>query len=363
VFQNYRCRGSESGRLPWPSRWSQEQPEAVWKAAGSRVGGYAGGGQIKPAASRSRAKKVAFYTMMLPARRGLDTTVRSIERGGTMGILDGKVAIVTGGTSGIGERIVEVFVGEGAHVVVAARRADEGAALEKRLGISFVKTDVTIETDVQSMIDHAATRYGRIDCLINNAGSGSPVVSITEVDITSFDQVMAVNVRGVFLGIKHVAPVMISQHAGSIVNISSMGGLRGGVSGHAYTAAKGAVHALTRSAAAELGEHGVRVNSISPGGIVTGIFNKTAGLDGAKADRVADVAKELLASLQPLPRAGVTDDVAQGCLYLASDGGSFVNGHDLVIDGGHTATTWGWSDLISFRANMVDRIKDAAAKL
>jgi NAD(P)-dependent dehydrogenase (short-subunit alcohol dehydrogenase family) len=280
-----------------------------------------------------------------------------------MGILDGKVAIVTGGTSGIGERIAEVFVGEGAHVVVAARRTDEGAALEKRLGVSFVKTDVTIETDVQGMIDHAAARYGRIDCLINNAGSGSPIVSISGVDVTDFDHVMAVNVRGVFLGIKHVAPIMISQRAGSVVNISSMGGLRGGISGHAYAAAKGAVHALTRSAAAELGEHGVRVNSISPGGIVTGIFGKTAGLDGGKADRVADVVKEVLAGLQPLPRAGVTDDVAQGCLYLASDAGSFVNGHDLVIDGGHTATTMGWSDMITFRGGMVDRIKQAAANL
>jgi NAD(P)-dependent dehydrogenase (short-subunit alcohol dehydrogenase family) len=280
-----------------------------------------------------------------------------------MGVLSGKVAVVTGGTSGIGERIVEVFVAEGAHVVVAARRQDEGAALEKRLGVSFIRTDVAIEADVKAMIDHAATRFKRIDCLINNAGSGSPTVGIAEVDVAAFDQVMAVNVRGVFLGIKHVVPIMVSQRTGSIINIASIAGLRGGLAGHAYSTAKGAVLALTRSAAAELGEQGVRVNSISPGGIVTGIFGKSAGVEGAAADRIADVVKELLTSLQPIPRAGVTDDIANGCLYLASDAAGFVNGHDLVIDGGHTATTWGWSDIIAFRTDMVNRIKDAAAKL
>ena len=280
-----------------------------------------------------------------------------------MGNLLGKIAIVTGGTSGIGERIVEVFVAEGAHVVVAARRQDEGAALEKRLGVSFIRTDVAVEADVKAMIDYAVARFKRIDCLINNAGSGSPTVGIAEVDVATFDQVMAVNVRGVFLGIKHVAPIMVSQRTGSIINIASIAGLRGGLAGHAYSAAKGAVLALTRSAAAELGEQGVRVNSISPGGIVTGIFGKSAGVAGAAAEQVSDVVKELFTGLQPIPRAGVTDDIARGCLYLASDGASFVNGHDLVIDGGHTPTTWGWSDVIAFRTDLVNRIKDAAARL
>lgn len=280
-----------------------------------------------------------------------------------MGMLDGKVAVVTGGTSGIGERVVELFVTEGSHVVVAARRQDEGANLEKRLGVSFIRTDVTQEADVKAMIDHTIARFKRIDCLVNNAGSGSPPVRITEVDVETFDQVMAANVRSVFLCIKHVAPIMMSQRSGTIINIASMAGLRGGVSGHAYSAAKGAVHALTRTAAAELGESGVRVNSISPGGIVTGIFGKSVGVEGEKADRVAGVVRELFASLQPIPRAGETDDIARGCLYLASDGGGFVNGHDLVIDGGHIATTWGWSDAMAFRADMVNRIKEAAAKL
>jgi NAD(P)-dependent dehydrogenase (short-subunit alcohol dehydrogenase family) len=280
-----------------------------------------------------------------------------------MGALEGKVAIVTGGTSGIGERIVELFVEEGAKVVVAARRQDEGHALEKRLGVSFVRADVSIEADAKAMIDHAVQHFGRVDCLVNNAGSGSPMISIVDVDVATFDQVMAVNVRGVFLGMKHVAPVMLTQRSGSIVNIASIAGLRGGMSGHAYSASKGAVHALTRSAAAELGEQGVRVNSISPGAIVTGIFGKSVGVEGPKADRVADVVAAAFAKFQPVPRAGMPEDIARGCVYLASDGSSFVNGQDFTIDGGHTAVTRGWPEIVALRADMTGRIKEAAAKV
>jgi NAD(P)-dependent dehydrogenase (short-subunit alcohol dehydrogenase family) len=116
-----------------------------------------------------------------------------------MGVLDGKVAIVTGGTSGIGERIAELFVEEGAKVVVSARREEEGVALEKRLGIAFLRTDVSIEADVEAMVDHAVRRFGRVDCLINNAGVPFPMISIADIDTAAFDRVMAVNVRGVFL--------------------------------------------------------------------------------------------------------------------------------------------------------------------
>src|SRR6202034_4442894 len=153
-----------------------------------------------------------------------------------MGALDGKVAIVTGGTSGIGERIVEVFVEEGAKVVVAARRQEEGRALEKRLGVRFIRTDVASEADVKAMIDFAVKAFGRVDCLVNNAGIPSPMVSITEIDAATIDQLLAVNVRGVLLGIKHVAPVMLQQKSGSIINVGSIAGLRGGVSGHIYSA-------------------------------------------------------------------------------------------------------------------------------
>jgi len=280
-----------------------------------------------------------------------------------MGALDGKAAIVTGGTSGIGERIVELFVEEGAKVVVAARREQEGAALEKRLGVRFIRTDVSSEADVKAMIDHAVKSFGRVDCLVNNAGIPSPMVSISEIDVETIDRLMAVNVRGVLLGIKHVAPVMIAQKAGSIVSISSMAGLRGGVSGHIYSATKGAVLALTRSAGAELGEKGIRVNSISPGAIVTGIFAKNAGVEGAKADKLTDMLKAGFAALQPIPRAGLPDDIARAAVYLASDGSSFVSGQDIVVDGGHSSVTKGWSTMLGGRNEMTKRLKEAAAAL
>ncbi|MGD0331634.1 MAG: glucose 1-dehydrogenase [Xanthobacteraceae bacterium] len=280
-----------------------------------------------------------------------------------MGALDGKVAIVTGGSSGIGERIVELFVEEGAKVVVAARRQQEGAALEKRLGVRFIRTDVANEADVRAMVDQTVKWFGRVDCLVNNAGVPSPMVSITEIDVPTIDQLLAVNVRGVMLGIKHVAPVMLSQGAGSIINIGSVAGLRGGASGHIYSATKAAVHSLTRSAGAELGEKGIRVNTIVPGGIVTGIFAKNAGVEGSKADRLTDVVKAALASAQPIPRAGMPEDIAQAAVFLASDGSSFINGQDIVVDGGMTSVTRGWSASAKGRAEMGKRLKEAAARL
>jgi NAD(P)-dependent dehydrogenase (short-subunit alcohol dehydrogenase family) len=278
-----------------------------------------------------------------------------------MGALDGKIAIVTGGTSGIGETIVETFVAEGARVVMAARREDEGRVLEKRLGVRFVRADVALEADVKAMVDRTVEWFGRVDCLVNNAGIPSPMISIAEIDVATIDQVLAVNVRGVPLGIKHAAPVMISQGSGSIVNVGSGAGHRGGLSGHIYSASKGAVSALTRSAAAELGEKGVRVNCISPGAIVTGIFGKNAGLEASKADRLTDVLKAAFAGVQPIPRAGLPADIAQAAVFLASDGSGFVNGQDIVVDGGMTSITRGWSFTVGARAEMSKRIRDAAA--
>jgi NAD(P)-dependent dehydrogenase (short-subunit alcohol dehydrogenase family) len=280
-----------------------------------------------------------------------------------MGALDGKVAIVTGGSSGIGERIVELFVEQGAKVVVAARRQEEGAALEKRLGVRFIRADVSNECEVKTMVDQTVKWFGRVDCLVNNAGVPSPMVSITEIDVPTIDQLLAVNVRGVLLGIKHVAPVMLAQNAGSIINIGSIAGLRGGVSGHIYSATKAAVQSITRSAGAELGEKGIRVNTISPGAIVTGIFAKNAGVEASKADRLTDVIKGAFATLQPIPRAGMPEDIAQAAVFLAGDGSSFINGQDIVVDGGMTSVTRGWSASATARGEMGRRLKEAAAKL
>jgi NAD(P)-dependent dehydrogenase (short-subunit alcohol dehydrogenase family) len=280
-----------------------------------------------------------------------------------MGILSGKVAIVTGATSGIGERIVERFVEEGAEVVAAGRREAEGASIQQRLGVGFIRTDVTREADVKAMVDYAVQRFGRLDCLVNNAGMTAPVVSIADLDVANFDQVIATNLRGVVLGMKYAAPPMISQGKGSIVNIASLAGSRGGFTGHPYAASKGAVLAVTRSAATDLGENGIRVNAISPGGIVTGIFGKNAGVEGTKADRVADAVSEVFATLQPIPRAGETDDIANAAVFLVSDAAGFVNGHDFVVDGGLSTAVVGWTEGLALRAELASRIKSAAASL
>lgn len=264
-----------------------------------------------------------------------------------MGVLDGKVAIVTGGTSGIGARTVELFAEEGAQVVIAGRRREEGEALARRLGpaASFIRTDITKEPEVKAMIDHALATFGRLDCLFNNAGNPGRMTSIADVDMEHFDATMATHVRGVLLGMKHAAPALLRQGSGSIINMGSVSGLRAGFSAHTYSAAKAAVIHLTRCVAVELGEKGVRVNSVSPGPIATGIFGKAAGDSGAAEDRAAAQARETLTTLvapwQPLPRAGLPDDIARAALYLASDAASFVNGHDLVVDGGISAgRTW-----------------------
>ncbi len=280
-----------------------------------------------------------------------------------MGALSGKVAIVTGATSGIGERIAEVFVEEGALVVAAARRESEGAALAERLGLNFVRADVAREDDVKAVVAAAVARFGRIDCLVNNAASPQPIVGVAETDISAFDAVTAVNVRGVLAAMKHVAPVMVAQKSGSIINVSSIAAHRGGVSGHIYSASKGAVLALTRSVAIELAEQGVRVNSLSPGAIVTGIFAKGAGVEGTKADAITGLVKELFAHIQPIPRAGLPEDIARAAVFLASDGASFVTGQDLIIDGGMTATTRGWSEMAKARGQLGARLREAAGEL
>lgn len=280
-----------------------------------------------------------------------------------MGVLDGKVAIITGATSGIGERIAEVFVAEGAKTVIAGRRTAEGAALEQRLGAnaSFIRTDVSLEADVRAMFEHAMRRFGRVDILINNAGMTAQLAGIAELDMAHFDQVMAVNIRGAVLCMKHAARVMLPQGCGSIVNVCSIAGTRGGFTGHPYAASKGALLAATRSVATELGEKSIRVNAISPGGIVTEIFAKNAGVEGAGAERVGASVREVFANMQPIPRAGETEDVARAAVFLASDAASFINGHDLVIDGGLSTAFVGWSEGLTLRGELNRGIHAAAA--
>jgi NAD(P)-dependent dehydrogenase (short-subunit alcohol dehydrogenase family) len=253
-----------------------------------------------------------------------------------MGALDGKIVVITGGTSGIGARTAELFIEEGATVVIAGRRSEVGIALASRLGraASFIRADVGSEADVKSLIEGTVQRFGRLDCLFNNAGYGFPQYSIAELDFAEYDALMAVLVRGVMLGMKYAAHAMLRQQSGSIINTGSVAAYRAGYSSQTYSLAKAAVVHATHCVAAELGEAGIRVNCISPGGIVTGIFGKVAGIDSDTADHHTAAVAERLAKMQPIPRAGLVDDIARAALYLASDASTFVNGHDLVVDGG-----------------------------
>ena len=256
-----------------------------------------------------------------------------------MGRLTGKVAIITGATSGIGLRTAEVFVAEGARVVIAGRRVAEGEALAERLGASciFRQTDVTIEDQVKALTALAVDKFGRLDCVFNNAGGPAQTGGIEGLEVERFDLAMATLVRSVMLGMKHAAPIMKKQGFGSIINNGSIAGrLAGFSSSVVYSAAKAAVIHLTKCVAMELGEAGVRVNSISPGAIATGIFAKALGLTVEAAESTPPVMREVYKSAQPIPRAGLPDDIAHAAVFLASDESSFINGHDLVVDGAIT---------------------------
>jgi NAD(P)-dependent dehydrogenase (short-subunit alcohol dehydrogenase family) len=255
-----------------------------------------------------------------------------------MGKLDGKVAVITGGASGIGDATVRLFVQEGCRVVIADVQDDRGARLAEELGksASYLHADVSQEAHVSGAIAHAVSRFGRLDCLFNNAGAGGVAGPIEEIPVDGFDRTMGVLLRGVFLGMKHAAPIMKRQGGGSIVSTASVAGLQAGYGPHVYSAAKAAVVHLTRSVAMELGESGVRVNCICPGGIATPIFGSALGLAAPEADRVAELMKTLLATRQPIQRAGLPEDIARAALWLASEESSFVNGHALIVDGGLT---------------------------
>jgi len=261
--------------------------------------------------------------------------------------LQGKVAIVTGAASGIGEAIARRFAADGAQLVAADVQDARGQALVASLGgeASYRHCDVSREADVSALVAHALQRHGRVDVMVNNAGSPGPRGPIEGIGVDDFDATVGLLLRSVFLGIKHVAPVMKRQGGGSIVSTASVAGLRTGFGPHVYSAAKAAVIHLTHSVAMELGESGVRVNCICPGGIATPIFGKGYGLDPAAADRSVPLMKQVLSAAQPLRRAGLPEDIANAAAWLAGDESSFVNGHALVVDGGAIGGRQ-WSELL-----------------
>jgi NAD(P)-dependent dehydrogenase (short-subunit alcohol dehydrogenase family) len=255
-----------------------------------------------------------------------------------MGRLEGKVAVVTGGASGIGEGTVRLFAAEGARVLIADIQDARGEKLAEELGpaTSYCHTDVAREDDVRGAIAQAVAKWGQLDVMFNNAGIGGVAGPIESTDMEEYDRTMGVLLRGVVLGMKHAAPVMKAQGNGCIISTASVAGVGIGFGPHVYSAAKAAVIHLTKSVANELGESGVRVNAICPGGIATPIFGKAMGLGAEQADLTVELMKARLAQGQPIKRAGLPRDIAEAAAWLASDAASFVTGHALVVDGGIT---------------------------
>lgn len=251
-----------------------------------------------------------------------------------MSELEGRVAIITGGASGIGAATTRLFVENGARVVIGDLQPELGEALARELApnVVFQKTDVAKEAEVKAMVARAESAFGRLDCIFNNAGFGGVLGGIAETDTGEWDVTFAVLVRGVFLGMKHAAPLLRRQ-GGSILSTASVAGIRSGYSPHAYAAAKAAVIQLTQSVALEMAPDKVRVNCICPGFIATPLALNTVG----RPESAMDSRKPRMAEAQPIERPGEPRDIAEMALFLASDRSTFVTGQAFVVDGGFSS--------------------------
>ncbi|XP_028773279.1 secoisolariciresinol dehydrogenase-like [Neltuma alba] len=259
--------------------------------------------------------------------------------------LEGKVALITGGASGIGECTARLFSQHGAKVVIADIQHDLGHSVSKSImdssssssssSATYVHCDVTKEQDIENAVDTAVSKYGKLDIMLNNAGIGGVnKTNILENQKSEFEEVINVNLIGVFLGTKHAARVMVPARCGSIISTASVCSCIGGGASHAYTSSKHAVVGLTRNTAVELGQFGIRVNCVSPYLVATPSAKAFFRLDD---DGVHGVYSNLKgAKLE-------TQDVAEAALYLASDQSKYVSGHNLVIDGGFTITNPGFT--------------------
>ncbi|TBO44452.1 SDR family NAD(P)-dependent oxidoreductase [Pedobacter kyonggii] len=248
--------------------------------------------------------------------------------------LENKVAIVTGAAGGIGAAVARIFAKEGAKVLITDVQQEKLSAVANEIlaedgVVAYMTQDVSTEDGWKSVTEKAVTLYGDINILINNAGiSGNIISTFEERTIEEFNKIIAVNLLSQFLGTKSVIPFMKKNNSGSIVNVSSIGGIIGSANATAYTASKGGSRSYTKGAAAELAPFNIRVNSVHPGYIATPM---TKDLPEAKEfERIA-------VGATPLGRGGTSEEIAYGILYLASDESSFTTGIELIIDGGTTA--------------------------
>jgi NAD(P)-dependent dehydrogenase (short-subunit alcohol dehydrogenase family) len=255
--------------------------------------------------------------------------------------LTGKVAIVTGGASGIGAGVVEKFVAEGARVVIADVERDRGEDLAATLGADavFRLTDVSEPEQVGALVAAAVETFGALDVMVNNAGVSSRMHrSFFDDDLADFQRVMSVNVLGVMAGTRDAARQMATSGGGSIINMSSIGGIQAGGGVMTYRASKAAVIMFTKSAAIELAQYEVRVNAIAPGNIPTPLLKTTASEKSAEElARFEQAIREQMRADRPLKREGTTADIAEAALYLASDRSRYVTGTVLPVDGGTVA--------------------------
>jgi NAD(P)-dependent dehydrogenase (short-subunit alcohol dehydrogenase family) len=255
--------------------------------------------------------------------------------------LTGKVAIVTGGASGIGAGVVEKFVAEGARVVIADVERDRGEDLAATLGADavFRLTDVSEPEQVGALVAAAVETFGALDVMVNNAGVSSRMHrSFFDDDLADFQRVMSVNVLGVMAGTRDAARQMATSGGGSIINMSSIGGIQAGGGVMTYRASKAAVIMFTKSAAIELAQYEVRVNAIAPGNIPTPLLKTTTSEKSAEElARFEQAIREQMRADRPLKREGTTADIAEAALYLASDRSRYVTGTVLPVDGGTVA--------------------------
>ena len=254
-----------------------------------------------------------------------------------MGRLDGKVAVITGGASGMGEASARLFVAEGARVAIGDVQAERAEAVAKSLGdrALALAVDVSQSADVKRLVDAAVARFGRLDVMFNNAGIGGGEGLIHETPEAVFDRIVAVDLKAVWLGMKHAAPHLIAAGGGSIISTASVSAHLGMKYQGAYGAAKGGVVQLTRVAAVEYAEHGIRANAICPGGVLTPLIWANPALPEPLSPALVE---EQLKRVQPIARAGQPRDIAHAALWLASDESSFVTGTTVIVDGGWTAS-------------------------